>query len=99
MIWDAERDEMSSCVPNELADAHKPATKREILRVVASVFDPLGFASPFVLLAKLQLQVLWSSRCLPKNPIGGRRGWRSCPGWVTSGCLDGTAPEKERGCC
>ena len=62
VIWDAERDEMSSCVPNELVDAHKPATKREILRVVASVFDPLGFASPFVLLAKLQLQVLWSSQ-------------------------------------
>ncbi|XP_043199298.1 uncharacterized protein LOC122369009 isoform X1 [Amphibalanus amphitrite] len=60
VTWDAEQDELSSTAPSELANVRQPATKREILRVVASIFDPLGFTSPFVLLAKLQLQALWS---------------------------------------
>ena len=59
VTWDAEQDELSSTAPSELANVRQLATKREMLRVV-SIFDPLGFTSPFVLLAKLQLQELWS---------------------------------------
>ena len=36
-----------------------PATKRGILRLASLVFDPLGFLTPFILLAKLLLQELW----------------------------------------
>ena len=36
----------------------KPATRRGILSVVSSVYDPLGFAAPFILQAKLILQDL-----------------------------------------
>ena len=60
VTWDAEQDELSSTAPSGLANVRQPATKREILRVVASIFDPLGFTSPYLLLAKLQLQELWS---------------------------------------
>ncbi|XP_054713877.1 uncharacterized protein LOC129223335 [Uloborus diversus] len=34
-------------------------TKRNILKVTATIFDPVGFISPFVLRAKLIMQNLW----------------------------------------
>jgi len=36
-----------------------PVTKRNVLRKVATVFDPLGFVGPFVIKAKILLQELW----------------------------------------
>ena len=35
-------------------------TKRDVLRKGATIFDPLGFVSPFVVKAKILLQELWS---------------------------------------
>ena len=37
-----------------------PLTERNVLRRVATVFDPLGFVGPFVIKAKVLLQELWS---------------------------------------
>ena len=37
-----------------------PLTKRNVLRQIASVFDPLGLVSPFVITAKIPLQELWT---------------------------------------
>ena len=38
-------------------------TKRRILSVVATIYDPLGFLSPIILIAKKILQEIWSSGC------------------------------------
>ena len=35
-------------------------TKRNVLRKVASIFDPLGFVGPFIIVAKILIQELWS---------------------------------------
>jgi len=35
-------------------------TMRNVLRKVATVFDPLGFVGPFVINAKILLQELWA---------------------------------------
>lgn len=35
-------------------------TKRNVLRKIATVFDPLGFVGPFIVKAKILLQELWS---------------------------------------
>lgn len=43
----------------------KPCTRRGILSVISSAYDPLGFLAPFILLAKLLLREL----CKEK------RGW------------------------
>ena len=34
-------------------------TKRNVLRCTATIFDPLGFLAPFILLAKLMMQQAW----------------------------------------
>ena len=35
------------------------ATKRDILKTVASIFDPAGFVAPFLVTGKIFLQELW----------------------------------------
>ena len=50
--WNVESDAFSFRVTLD----GKPATRRGILSIVASVYDPLGFLAPFILLGKRVLQ-------------------------------------------
>lgn len=72
----------------------KPCTRRGILSVVSSAFDPLGFLAPFVLPAKLLLRELckgkkaWDdekTRSSPHSWLGSqewhRSNWSPFPGW------------------
>jgi hypothetical protein len=55
LSWDAQTDEFYfSSIRTD-----KPATKRGILSVISSLFDPLGFLGPFILPVKILLQELW----------------------------------------
>ena len=61
--WNTEDDTFSINVNTRMgrgAQARKPVTRRGILSVVSSVFDPLGFVSPYVLMGKLLLRELCS---------------------------------------
>lgn len=56
--WDPRSDVFSySYTPLE-----RPCTKRNILSEISRIFDPLGFVSPCLLLAKRLLQLLWESK-------------------------------------
>jgi hypothetical protein len=46
---------------NEILAKRDRPTKREVLRVVISVFGPLGFLTNFVVQAKILLQEIWIS--------------------------------------
>ena len=46
-------------------------TKREFLRKMAQVFDPLGFLGPYVLGAKLLIQAMWLLKIPWDEPISG----------------------------
>ncbi|XP_068716993.1 uncharacterized protein [Montipora capricornis] len=52
--WDVESDTFGF----KISVKDRPATRRGILSVVSSVYDPLGFAAPFILPAKALLQDL-----------------------------------------
>ena len=52
--WNIEGD----CFQFNIAQKDKPHTRRGILSMVSSIFDPLGFVAPFVLSAKTILQTL-----------------------------------------
>lgn len=59
LYWDVETDVL--CVP--LCVKVTEPTRRGILSTIASVFDPLGIASPLILQAKLILQELCKMSC------------------------------------
>lgn len=52
--WQVERDKLTFAVSLK----GQPCTRRGILSIISSVYDPLGFISPFVLTAKNILQDL-----------------------------------------
>jgi hypothetical protein len=52
--WSVENDQFSF----KITVKDRPPTRRGILSIVSAVYDPLGFAAPFVLPAKIILQDL-----------------------------------------
>lgn len=58
VYWDAQSDTFKF----KALQAYKPSTKRGVLSVVSSLFDPLAFLSPFVFTAKILLQELWRQK-------------------------------------
>ncbi|XP_077997089.1 uncharacterized protein LOC144450360 [Glandiceps talaboti] len=76
--WNIENDTFNFRIGNKL----KEETRRGILSCVASVYDPLGFASPFILPAKCILQELCRLECgwdddIPEQQLTAWREWRS----------------------
>ncbi|XP_011672748.2 uncharacterized protein LOC100889831 [Strongylocentrotus purpuratus] len=65
MIWDVERDSFVY----KIQAKDKPLTRRGLLSVVSSVYDPLGYASPFALRGKLILQELTRKKLNWDEPI------------------------------
>ncbi|XP_060601995.1 uncharacterized protein LOC132755202 [Ruditapes philippinarum] len=57
--WNLESDTLSYLSAKMLCHSLH-ATKREILKYIASIFDPLGLISPVILDAKYFLQELWN---------------------------------------
>ncbi|XP_062415351.1 uncharacterized protein LOC134107519 [Pungitius pungitius] len=60
----------------------KPPTKRGMLSIISSVYDPLGFLAPLILPAKLLLQELCRTKCEWDDPIppAFRQKWKK---WLT----------------
>ena len=56
--WRSEEDTLSVPVPP--SPAPQAITKRNVLKKIATVFDPLGFVSPVVIKGKMMLQTLWA---------------------------------------
>ncbi|XP_074030342.1 uncharacterized protein [Leptinotarsa decemlineata] len=48
-------------IPDEICHGEKVPTKREVLRTVMSVFDPLGFLAPLMINARILIQNIWRS--------------------------------------
>lgn len=49
-------------VNEKILSGSKRPTKREVLQMVMSVYDPLGFVSHFVVKGKMLLQLIWRSK-------------------------------------
>ena len=55
VLWNVQQDSLEMKVVTK----QLPPTKRGILKQIATIYDPLGLAAPFVLRAKMILQELW----------------------------------------
>ena len=72
--WDVEADTFSFAANIK----EKPVTRRGILSVVSSIFDPLGFMNPFMLPAKRIIQELCRKKVMWDSPlsIDDEQSWR-----------------------
>ena len=63
LAWNPHKDHMYTVVGEKLIheDSWK-FTKRKILSLVSSVFDPLGWVSPLTVRGKIFLQTLWKEK-------------------------------------
>lgn len=64
LIWNSERDVLSLSVKKIIEDVKqlKKITKRSVLSIAATIFDPLGFVEPFTVKAKILMQTLWERK-------------------------------------
>ncbi|XP_048002611.1 uncharacterized protein LOC125239152 [Leguminivora glycinivorella] len=60
LLWDKRQDMLKLNLNKEvIMEGFSEVTKREVLRVLASVYDPCGIVSPLLMPIKLFLQELW----------------------------------------
>ncbi|XP_062557552.1 uncharacterized protein LOC134222417 [Armigeres subalbatus] len=74
MWWDTKTDEfrykLSTERNQQLLSGSKHPTKRDVLRVLMSVYDPLGMLSNYMILLKLLFQEIWREGISWDDEIG-----------------------------
>jgi len=71
MKWNIEDDKFVWEISNKLmsAKSKKPVTRRSLVSVAFSLFDPLGFNAPYIMKAKAILQILSRKKIGWDNPL------------------------------
>lgn len=60
VLWKAKED-VFTYKSQHLTDSKQALTKRIFLKKIATLFDPLGFLSPYTIRAKILMQELWTT--------------------------------------
>ncbi|XP_055633682.1 uncharacterized protein LOC129774019 [Toxorhynchites rutilus septentrionalis] len=61
--WSPQRDEFMVSFNISPLDKTKPITKRQVLSIIATLFDPLGLIGAVITTAKVFMQQIWTLRC------------------------------------
>lgn len=74
LYWDIDADTLGinvglARIPGELMNGVRKPTKREFLRIIMSIFDPLGLISPFIIKSKIIMQEVWLSKVNWDEPL------------------------------
>ena len=75
LSWDTRLDRLTfkatmGRMSEDIRSERRKPTKREVLRITMSIFDPLGLLAPFVVGSKILLQDIWRSGCGWDTVIG-----------------------------
>ena len=65
MHWDIKEDKLGFCINFK----EKPSTKRGMLSMVSSIYDPLGLVSPFLLEGRCIIQMLCHNHSAWDDPV------------------------------
>ncbi|XP_053691605.1 uncharacterized protein LOC128740119 [Sabethes cyaneus] len=69
LIWNPSSDKFLFTI-DPIADDN-PVTKKRLFSIVAKLFDPLGFLSPTIVIAKRLMQRTWATKLEWDCPLGG----------------------------
>ncbi|XP_073954216.1 uncharacterized protein [Choristoneura fumiferana] len=74
LIWHPEQDTLSydvsfKKIPANIINGQQRPSKRDMLRVVMSIFDVYGFLSPFTIIGKIIIQETWRLNLTWDEPI------------------------------
>ena len=67
VMWSRKEDHLSIDIKTESVSEKLP--KREILSLIQTIYDPLGFIVPVLVLAKLMLQEIWATNVDWDSPL------------------------------
>lgn len=61
ILWYTDQDELSVNLESivSYAGQEKIITKRNILKTISRIYDPLGFLGPFIITSKILMQTIW----------------------------------------
>ena len=59
VIWDSTKDVFEFYAIDSFGMLNNNITKRDVLSIIAKIFDPLGLIQPVIILLKIFLQQLW----------------------------------------
>ena len=65
--WIASEDNFQFKSPD--LSCKSEISKRTVLKRIASIFDPIGFAAPYIIRGKMLLQEIWISGCDWDEPL------------------------------
>ncbi|XP_017470509.1 PREDICTED: uncharacterized protein LOC108362157 [Rhagoletis zephyria] len=74
MFWNTNKDTFEfhfkfHKVPKDVLECKRPPTKREMLGIVMSVYDPFGLLANFMIYTKLLLQATWKMQITWDEPL------------------------------
>ncbi|XP_065075705.1 uncharacterized protein LOC135699384 [Ochlerotatus camptorhynchus] len=83
MWWDTATDSFTFRISPkhnvELLSGSRMPTKREVLRMLMAIYDPMGLISNFLIYLKILLQEIWRAGCGWDDEINGKLAER----WIT----------------
>lgn len=65
ICWDVEQD----CFMYDVIPKDKPLTRRGVLSTIATMYDPHGYAAPYVMKAKMLLQEMTAMKLEWDDPL------------------------------